>query len=136
MNQSLIGWVFILIYLTIYISYIKFFLYLNIFSVINFLHVCLTVVGLKFYLVLVTSAHYCWLIMLLLVFDHQLIITLNLRFLKIFFHKWHQRFLMLRRIIGLGCKSKINPCFVTFCLGHFQLRLAVDFLWLTNLVFI
>ena len=36
MNQSLIGWVFILIYLTCYISDIKFFLYLNIFSVINF----------------------------------------------------------------------------------------------------
>ena len=66
-----------------------------------FLYICLIAVGLKLHLVLVTSAHYCWWITHLLVFVHQLIITLNLRFLKMFFHKRHQRFLMLRRIIGL-----------------------------------
>ena len=101
LNQSLIGLVSILIYLTCYISDIEFFLYLNIFSVINFLHICFIVVGLKFHLVLVTSAHYCCSITHLLVFVHQLIITLNLRVLKIFFYKRHQRFLMLGRIIGL-----------------------------------
>ena len=85
MNQSLISWVFILIYLTCYISNIKFFLYLNIFRVVSFLHICLIVVGLKFHLVLVTSAHYCWSITHLLVSVHQLIITLNLCFLKIIF---------------------------------------------------
>ena len=36
MNQSLTGWVLVLIYPTCYISDIKFFLYLNIYSVINF----------------------------------------------------------------------------------------------------
>ena len=85
MNQSLISWVFILIYLTCYISNIKFFLYLNIFRVVSFLHICLIVVGLKFHLVLVTSARYCWSITHLLVSVHQLIITLNLCFLKIIF---------------------------------------------------
>ena len=99
--ESMFDWVFILIYLTCYIFDIKIFVYLNIFRVIKFLHICLIVVGLKFHLVLVTSAHYCYSITHLLVFVHQLIITLNLCFLKIFFHKRHQRFLMLRRIIGL-----------------------------------
>ena len=45
--------------------------------------------------------HYYCSITHLLVFVHQLIITLNLCFLKIFFHKRRQRFLMLRRMIGL-----------------------------------
>ena len=47
--------------------------------------------------------NYCILSLLdnALVFVHQLIITLNLCFLKILFDKRHQRFLMLRRIIGL-----------------------------------
>ena len=82
MNQSLTGWVFVLIYLICYISDIKCFLYLNIFSVINFSHIFFIVVGLKFHLVLVTSVHYCWSIRHMLVFVHQLIITLNLCFLK------------------------------------------------------
>ena len=94
------GWGFILIYPTCYIFDREFFLYLNILRMINFMYICLIVVGLKFRLVLITSAHYCWLITRLLVFVHQLIITLNLCFLKIFFHKKYQRFLMLRRIIG------------------------------------
>ena len=49
------------------------------------MHICLIVVGLKFHLVLVTSAYYCWSITHLLVSVHQLIITLNLCFLKIIF---------------------------------------------------
>ena len=101
MNQSLIVWALILIYLTCSISDTEFFLYLNIYSVINFLHIYLIIVGLKFHLVLATSAHYCCSITHLLIFFHQLIITLNLCFLKIFFHKQRQRFLTLRRIIGL-----------------------------------
>ena len=28
------------------------------------------------------------------------------------------------------CKSKMNPCFVTYCIGHFQWRMWGDFLWL------
>ena len=50
-----------------------------------------------------SSCNYCILSLLdnALVFVHQLIITLNLCFLKILFDKRHQRFLMLRRIIGL-----------------------------------
>ena len=84
------------------------FLYLNIFSVINFLRIYLIVVGLKFHLVLVTSAHYCWSITHLLVFVHQLIITLNLCFLKIFFHKRHQRFLMLILTFFMEVKQYIK----------------------------
>ena len=91
MNQYLIGWVSILIYPICYISDIELFLYLNIFSVINFLLICLIVVGLKSHLVLVTSAHYCCLITHLLVLVRHLIITLNLCFPKIFSHKWCQR---------------------------------------------
>ena len=91
MNQYLIGWVSILIYPICYISDIEFFLYLNIFSLINFLLICLIVVGLKFHLVLVTSAHYCCSIRHLLVLVRHLIITLKLCFPKIFSRKWCQR---------------------------------------------
>ena len=98
-ESILISWA--LIYLTCYICNIELFLYLNIYSVINFLHICLIAVGLKFHLVLVTSANYCCSITHLLVFVHQLIITSNLCCLKILFHRQRQRFLMFRRLIGL-----------------------------------
>lgn len=100
------GSAFILIWQISYISNIEFFHCWILFSVIKFCSINLIIVGLKHHLILVRR---CSMLLIdkssdsffyFLFSDLLLIIILGLNFLKVFFLKLSQRFLLLRRTLG------------------------------------